>query len=80
MQVVVDVEPLVHPILVVVDQLVIEVDLTGLLPHLDTISTNYSKKIIVGLRLHPEDLPEHHPMGPDAHECLKEVDKDRGCG
>jgi hypothetical protein len=43
--VVILIEPLVLPNLAGVDELVVEVDLAGPLPHLDASTTDHSKKI-----------------------------------
>jgi hypothetical protein len=49
--------------LVGIYQLVGEVLLGGILPHLDPCSSYYSGIAGAGLRLHPEELPEQDPMG-----------------
>jgi hypothetical protein len=73
-----DVEPLRLPVLVGVDELVHEVLLGGVLPHLDPRSTDYSRVAGARLRLHPEELPEQDPVGLDPQECFTKVDEDCG--
>jgi hypothetical protein len=64
--------------LVGVDELVREVLLGRILPHLDPYSTNYSRVAGARLRLHPEELPEQDPVGFDPQECFTEMDEDCG--
>jgi hypothetical protein len=61
-----------------VDELVREVLLGGVLPHLDPCSTDYSRVVGARLRLHPEELPEQDPVGLDPQERFTEVDEDSG--
>jgi hypothetical protein len=70
------IEPLRLPILVAIYQLVGEVLLNGVLPHLDPRSSDYSRIAGAGLRLYPEELPEQDPMGLDPQEGFTEVYKD----
>jgi hypothetical protein len=60
------------------DELVREVLLGRVLPHLDVCSTNYSRVVGARLGLHPEELPEQDPVGLDPQECFTEMDKDYG--
>jgi hypothetical protein len=69
-------EPLRLPILVGIYQLVGEVLLGGILPHLDPCSSDYSGIAGAGLRLHPEELPEQDPMGLDPQEGFSEMYED----
>jgi hypothetical protein len=71
-----DVEPLRFPILVGINQLVGEVLLCGVLPHLDPSSPHYSGTTGAGLGLHPEELPEQDPMGLDPQESFAEMYED----
>jgi hypothetical protein len=71
-----DVEPLCFPILVGVDQLVGEVLLRDVLPHLDPGSPHYSGIVGAGLGLHSEEFVEQDPMGLDPQESLAEMYKD----
>jgi hypothetical protein len=64
-----DVEPLGLPVLVGVDELVREVLLGGVLPHLDSRSSDYPRVAGAWLRLHPEKLPEQDPMGLDPRKA-----------
>jgi hypothetical protein len=64
------------PVLVGVNELVREVLLGSVLPHLDSCSTNYSRVAGARLRLHPEELPEQDPVGLDPQKRLTEVDED----
>jgi hypothetical protein len=73
-----DVEPLGLPILVGIYQLVGEVLLGGILPHLDPCSSDYSRIAGAGLRLHPEQLPKQDPMGLDPQEGFAKMNKDGG--
>jgi hypothetical protein len=70
------VEPLRLPILVGIDQLVGEVLLHDVLPHLDPSSPHYSGIVGAGLGLHPEELPEQDPMGLDPQEGFAEMYED----
>ena len=66
LRVVVDnIKPLTFPILVGVDELVLEVLLVNAFTHLDTCSTDYVREILVGLRLHLEEFPEQCLAGLD---------------
>jgi hypothetical protein len=71
-----DVELLRLPILVGINQLVGEVLLRGVLPHLDPGSSHYSGIVGAGLGLHPKELPEQDPMGFDPQEGFAEVYED----
>jgi hypothetical protein len=71
-----DVEPFRFPVLVGIYQLVEEVLLGGILPHLDSCSSDYPRIAGAGLRLHPEELPEQDPMGLDPQEGLAKMYKD----
>jgi hypothetical protein len=64
--------------LVGVDELVREVLLGRVLPHLDACSTDYSWVAGTWLRLHPEELPEQYLVGLDPQERFTEVDEDSG--
>jgi hypothetical protein len=70
-----DVEPLRLQILVGVDQLVREVLLRGVLPHLD-LGPHYSGIVGARLGLHPQEFPEQDPMGLDTQESFAEVYED----
>ena len=74
--VVADVEPLL-PVLVQVDEIILEVLLMHSFLHLDARSTDYVRKVVVRLQLHPEELPEQRPMGSDSQKGLIEVNEDR---
>jgi hypothetical protein len=71
-----DVEPFGLPIFIGIYQLVGEVLLGGILPHLDPRSSDYSGIASAGLRLHPEELPEQDPMGLDPQEGFAKMNKD----
>jgi hypothetical protein len=71
-----DVEPLRLPILVGIDQLVLEVLLRDVLPHLDPGSPHYSGIVGAGLGLHSEEFPEQDLMGLDPQESFAEVYED----
>jgi hypothetical protein len=73
-----DIKPLGLPILIGIYQLVGEVLLCRVLPHLDPRSSDYSGIAGAGLRLHPEELPEQDPMGPDPQEGFAKMNKDGG--
>jgi hypothetical protein len=73
-----DVEPLGLLVLIGVYQLVGEVLLGGVLPHLDPRSTDYSRVAGAGLRLHPEELPEQNPMGLDPQKGFAKMYEDGG--
>jgi hypothetical protein len=73
-----DVEPFRLPILIGVDELVREVLLRRILPHLDPCPPDYSWVAGARLRLHPEELPEQDPVGLDPQERLAEMDKECG--
>jgi hypothetical protein len=73
-----DVEPFGFPILVGIYQLVGEVLLGGVLPHMDPRSSDYSQVAGAGLRLHPEELPEQDPMGLDPQKGFAKMYKDGG--
>jgi hypothetical protein len=60
-----DVEPLCLLVLVGIYQLVGEVLLGGILPHLDPCSSDYPRIAGAGLRLHLEELSKQDPMGLD---------------
>jgi hypothetical protein len=62
--------------LVGIDQLVGEVLLRGVLPHLDPSSPHYSGIVGAGFGLHSEELPEQDPMGLDPQESFAEVYED----
>jgi hypothetical protein len=64
--------------LVGIYQLVGEVLLGGVLPHLDPRSSDYSRITGAGLRLHPEEFPEQDPMGLDPQEGFAKINKDGG--
>jgi hypothetical protein len=51
--------------LVGVDELVREVLLGGVFPHLDSRSSDYPRVAGARLRLHPKELPEQDPVGLD---------------
>jgi hypothetical protein len=71
-----DVEPLRLPVLVGVDKLVRQVLLSGVLTHLDVVSSNYSWVVGARLWLQAEELLKQDPVGLDPHEGLTEMDKD----
>jgi hypothetical protein len=71
-----DVEPFGFPILFGINQLVGEVLLCGVLPHLDPSSSHYSGTVGAGLRLHPKELPEQDPMGLDPQEGFAKMYED----
>jgi hypothetical protein len=71
-----DVEPFRLPILVGIDELVREVLLRGILPHMDPSSPHYSGTAGAGLGLHPEELSEQDPMGLDPQESFTEMYED----
>jgi hypothetical protein len=71
-----DIEPLRLPILVGIDELVREVLLPVVLPHLDPSSPHYSEIVGAGLGLHPEEFPEQDPMGLDPQEGFAEMYED----
>jgi hypothetical protein len=71
-----DVEPLGLPVLIGVYQLVGEVLLGGILPHLNPCSSDYSRIAGAGLRLHPEELPEQDPRGLDPQKGFAKMYKD----
>jgi hypothetical protein len=73
-----DVETLHFPILAGIYQLVGEVLLRGILPHMDPRSSDYSGIAGAGLGLHPEELPEQNPMGLDPQEGFAKMYEDRG--
>jgi hypothetical protein len=73
-----DVELLGFLVLVGIYQLVGEVLLGGVLPHLDPCSSDYSGIVGAGLRLHSEELPEQDPMGLDPQEGFTKMNKDGG--
>jgi hypothetical protein len=64
--------------LIGINQLVGEVLLCRVLPHLDPRSSDYSGIAGAGLRLHPEELPEQDPMELDSQEGFTEMYKDGG--
>jgi hypothetical protein len=70
------VEPLGLPVLVGVYELVREVLLGGVLPHLDPRSSDYPQVAGAGLRLHPEELSEQDPMGLDHQKSFAEMYED----
>jgi hypothetical protein len=70
-----DVEPLGLPVLIGIYQLLGEVLLCRVLPHLDPRSSDYSGIVGAGLRLHPEELPEQDPMGLDPQEGFAKMYK-----
>jgi hypothetical protein len=71
-----DVEPLGLPVLVGVYELVREVLLGDVLPHLDPRSSDYSRVAGAGLRLHPEELTEQDPMGLDPQKSFTEMNEE----
>jgi hypothetical protein len=71
-----DVEPLCLPVLVGVYQLVREVLLGVVLPHLDSCSSDYPRVAGARLRLHPEELPEQDPMGLDPQKSFAKMNED----
>jgi hypothetical protein len=73
-----DVEPLGLPILIGVYQLVREVLLGGVLPHMDPHSSDYSRVVGAGLRLHPEELPKQDLMGLDPQKSFAKMYEDGG--
>jgi hypothetical protein len=73
-----DVEPLQLQILVGVDQLVRQVLLCSILPHLDAGPSDYSGVIGARLGLHAEQLPEEYPVGFDPQESFAKMDEDGG--
>ena len=75
--VIADLEPLVLPVLVRVDVIILEVLLMHSFPHLDARSTYYVQEVAVRLRLHSEELLEQCPVGPDPQKGLTEVNEDR---
>jgi hypothetical protein len=62
--------------LVGVDELVREVLLGGVLPHLDSRSSDYQRVAGAWLQLHSEELPEQDPMGLDPQKSFAEVNED----
>jgi hypothetical protein len=62
--------------LVGVYELVREVLLGGVLPHLDPRSSDYPRVVGAGLWLHPEELPEQNPMGLDPQKGFAEMYED----
>jgi hypothetical protein len=62
--------------LVGVDELVREVLLGGVLPHLDSRSSDYPRVAGAWLRLHPEELPEQDPMRLDPQKSFAKMYKD----
>jgi hypothetical protein len=70
------IEPFCLPILVGIYQLVGEVLLGSIFPHLDPCSSDYSRIAGAGLRLHSEELPEQDPMGLDPQEGFTEMYED----
>jgi hypothetical protein len=73
-----DVEPLGLPVLIGIYQLVGEVLLGGVLPHLDPCSSDYPGIAGAGLRLHPEELPEQDLMGLDPQIGFAKMYEDGG--
>jgi hypothetical protein len=73
-----DVKPLGLPILIGVYQLVRDLLLGGVLPHLDPRSTDYLWVAGAGLRLHPEELLEQNPMGLDPQKGFTEMYENGG--
>jgi hypothetical protein len=73
-----EVEPLGLLVLIAVYQVVREVLLGGVLPHLDPCSSDYSRVAGAGLRLHPEELLDQDPMGLDPQKGFAEMYKDDG--
>jgi hypothetical protein len=71
-----DIEPLGLPVLVGVYELVREVLLGGILPHLDPCPSDYPRVAGARLRLHPEELPEQVPMGLDPQKSFTEMYED----
>jgi hypothetical protein len=71
-----DVEPLGLLVLVGVDELVREVLLNGIFPHLDSRSSDYLCVAGAWLRLHPEELLEQDPMGLDPQKSFAEMYED----
>jgi hypothetical protein len=70
------IEPLRLLILIGINELVREVLLRGVCPHLDPCSFDYSGIAGAGLRLHPEEFPEQDPMGLDPQEGFAEMYED----
>jgi hypothetical protein len=64
--------------LIGVDELVREVLLGSVLPHLDSCSTDYPRVAGARLWLHSEKLPEQNPVGLDPQERFTEVHEDCG--
>jgi hypothetical protein len=64
--------------LVGVDELVREVLLGGVLPHLDPRCSDYPRVAGAWLRLHPEELQEQDPMGLDPKKSFAEMYEDGG--
>jgi hypothetical protein len=64
--------------LIGINQLVREVLLRGILPHLDPSSPHYSGTAGARLGLHPKELPEQDPMGLDPQESLTKMYEDQG--
>jgi hypothetical protein len=71
-----DVEPLGLPILIGVYQLVREVLLGGILPHLDPRPSDYPRVAGAGLRLHPKEFPKQNPMGLDPQKGFAKMYED----
>jgi hypothetical protein len=71
-----DIEPLGLPVLVRIDELVLQVLIGRVFSHLDASPSDYSRVVGAWLRLHTEELPEQDPVGLDSYECLIEVYKD----
>jgi hypothetical protein len=73
-----DVEPPCLPIGVGINELVRQVLLSGVFPHLDAGSSDYSRIAGARLRLDTEELPEEDPVRLDPKKCFAKMDEDRG--
>jgi hypothetical protein len=76
--VVTDVKPQHFPVLDGIDQLVGQVLIDGVLSHLDSGTSDYSRIVRAQSRLHPEKLQEQNLVGFDTHEGFAEMHKNRG--
>jgi hypothetical protein len=73
-----DVEPPRLPISVGINELVRQVLLGGVFPHLDAVPSDYSWIAGARLQLHAEEFPEEDPVRLDPKECFTKMDEDRG--
>jgi hypothetical protein len=75
--VVANIEPFGIPVLVRLYQLVRQVLVSRIFPHLNSSPSDYSRVIGTQLRLHSEKLPEQNPVGVDSHKRFTEVHENR---